>query len=125
MGAPFGERGKAGVSSVARNKRMRWSCHGGGLGFSAHVRTTRVKGNGCCFAFYFPYFLSVISIVPYRFLFYTSFESMGVSNALETLPNSIKVVILFALAVPSVTILAWLLLTRKELKDSNSKFKFD
>ena len=58
--------------------------------------------------------------------YYTSFESMGVSNALETLPNSIKVVILFALAVPSVTILAWLLLTRKELKDSNaSKFKFD
>lgn len=51
---------------------------------------------------------------------------MGVANALETLPNSIKVVILFALAVPSVTILAWLLLTRKELKDSNaSKFKFD
>lgn len=50
---------------------------------------------------------------------------MGVSKVIETLPNSIKFVILFALAVPSLTILAWLLLTRKELKDANNKFKFD
>jgi hypothetical protein len=51
---------------------------------------------------------------------------MGMSSTLEALPIGILFVVLLALAVPSATILVWLLLTRKELSDSNkNKYKFD
>jgi hypothetical protein len=51
---------------------------------------------------------------------------MGISSTLEALPKGILFVVLLALAVPSATMLVWLLLTRKELSDSNkSKFKFE
>jgi hypothetical protein len=37
IGVPFGERRKAEVLSMLRNKRMRWCCHCGCHQFSAHL----------------------------------------------------------------------------------------
>jgi heme/copper-type cytochrome/quinol oxidase subunit 2 len=114
---------------VVRNKMMRWSCYVMGVVSDFQRTFARAWQHLLLHDIVNPSF--PLCHFKYRTVspssqYYTSFESMGVSTALETLPNSIKVVILFALAVPSVTILAWLLLTRKELKDSNSsKFKFD